>query len=86
MNAQHRFPEAYDGVDEYFDNTDSGLVYPEIKEMDTLPYPYRPNAYDNLQNILNNNYETPIALPILTNPGYPRYYPDRKKRSNGGLR
>lgn len=82
----------YNGIsDEYWQDTDSGLVYPEIKELDEyqqLPFPYRPNgnAYDNLQNILSNGYERPIALPVAANPGYPRYFPDRKKRSNGGLR
>lgn len=74
--------------DEYWEDTDTGLVYPEIKELeDYQPFPlaYRPNnnAYDNLQNILNSGYERPIALP---SSGYPRYFPDRKKRSNGGLR
>lgn len=91
VNAQRRFPDLIDGVDEYFEDTDSGLVYPEIKELEEyqpLPYPYRPNinAYDNLQSILNNGYERPIAMPVVTNPVYPRYFPDRKKRSNGGLR
>lgn len=78
----------------YWEDTDSGLVYPSIKEVEDMldqpiPLSYRPNnnAYDNLQNILNGNngYEEPIALPI-TYPSYPRYFPDRKKRSYGGLR
>ncbi len=91
MNGQRRFPDAFDGLDEYFEDTDNGLPYSEVKDLDEyqpIPYPYRPNAnaYDNLQNILNNGYERPIALPVVANPGYPRYYPDRKKRSNGGLR
>lgn len=78
--------------DEYWEDTDTGLVYPEIKELeDYQPYPlqYRPNnnAYDNLQNILNSGYERPYERPIaLPSSSYPRYFPDRKKRSYGGLR
>lgn len=94
MNSQYRIktPDVFNGIsDEYWEDTDSGLAYPEIKELEDyqpFPYPYRPNgnAYDNLQSILNNGYERPIALPVVSNPGYPRYFPDRKKRSNGGLR